>query len=81
MNTPAHIEVTINGEPHSLPAECTMYELLSRLGLTNPGSPQGDAPPGVAIAANNEVVPRTQWDTRRITHNDSILIIRATQGG
>ncbi len=36
---------------------------------------------GLAIAINNSVVPKTEWETKTISHHDSILIIKATQGG
>ncbi|MCX6181621.1 MAG: sulfur carrier protein ThiS [Bacteroidetes bacterium] len=36
---------------------------------------------GIAIAINNTVVPRVQWDKTTLKENDSALIIQATQGG
>jgi sulfur carrier protein len=36
---------------------------------------------GVAIAINDEVVPRSAWSVRRLVENDRILVIQATQGG
>lgn len=36
---------------------------------------------GIAIAVNNEVVPKNNWNSKQIVSNDSILIIKATQGG
>ena len=36
---------------------------------------------GLAVAVNNAVVPRTTWDTFQLKENDTITIIRATQGG
>ena len=39
------------------------------------------APRGVAVAVNDEVVPRTQWASRRLNAGDTVEIVRATQGG
>ncbi len=36
---------------------------------------------GIAVALNNQVVPRTQWPTTPLNDRDTILIITATQGG
>lgn len=36
---------------------------------------------GIAIAVNNKVVPRTEWDTFILAENDKVIIIHATQGG
>lgn len=36
---------------------------------------------GLAVAVNNQVVPRSDWKTTLLQDQDSILIITATQGG
>ena len=36
---------------------------------------------GLAIAVNNAVIPRRTWSTFQLKDNDTITIIRATQGG
>lgn len=36
---------------------------------------------GIAIAVNNKVIPRTQWETFVLAENDKVIIIHATQGG
>jgi len=36
---------------------------------------------GIAIAVNNKVIPKTNWDNYELKDNDSVTIIRATQGG
>ncbi|MBD1426918.1 sulfur carrier protein ThiS [Sphingobacterium arenae] len=36
---------------------------------------------GIAVAVNNQVVPKTQWASTVLQDRDSILIITATQGG
>jgi sulfur carrier protein len=36
---------------------------------------------GLAVAVNNTVIPRAIWETFTLKENDTITIIRATQGG
>jgi len=36
---------------------------------------------GIAVAVNDRVIPRGQWDDVVLQQNDRIEIIRATQGG
>jgi sulfur carrier protein len=36
---------------------------------------------GLAVAVNNTVIPKITWSTFQLDENDTITIIRATQGG
>jgi sulfur carrier protein len=36
---------------------------------------------GVAVAVNNSVVPKAEWNNHKLNPKDSVLIIKATQGG
>jgi sulfur carrier protein len=36
---------------------------------------------GIAVAVNDVVVPRTSWLQFKLSENDRITLIRATQGG
>lgn len=36
---------------------------------------------GTAVAINQEIIPKNEWDTYLIKANDNLTIIRATQGG
>ena len=36
---------------------------------------------GIAIAVNNRMIPRTEWDTYTLNEDDNILIIKAVCGG
>lgn len=38
-------------------------------------------PKGMAIAVNQEVVPRANWENFLVKENDKLTIIKATQGG
>lgn len=36
---------------------------------------------GIAVAVNNRMIPRTQWEEYRLKENDSLIIIKAACGG
>nr|WP_314840293.1 sulfur carrier protein ThiS [uncultured Flavobacterium sp.] len=36
---------------------------------------------GIAVAINNTVIPKSNWNLHPIQETDTILIISATQGG
>ena len=36
---------------------------------------------GIAVAINNKIISKTNWETQQFNNNDTILIITATQGG
>jgi len=36
---------------------------------------------GIAVAINNTVIPKSNWNDQPLSHSDEILIISATQGG
>lgn len=36
---------------------------------------------GIALAINNTVIPKSDWNSHFLTPTDDILIISATQGG
>lgn len=64
--------ITCNGE--SVAVEATVADLLrARLGHARP--------PGVAVAINEEVVPRGEWAARRLAAGDVVEVVTAVQGG
>ena len=36
---------------------------------------------GVAVAVNNEMIPRSEWSARPLAENASVVIIKAACGG
>lgn len=64
--------VTINGQARELPSGMTVGELLELLGT---------ARKGIAIACNDTVVRRVQFDEYRLAGGDRIEIIKAVAGG
>ncbi|UYQ92770.1 sulfur carrier protein ThiS [Chitinophaga horti] len=67
------MEVLVNNKLYAVQPETTVAGLLQFIQLSSEK--------GVAIAVNNQVVPRQQWMSTSLQPADSITIIRATQGG
>jgi thiamine biosynthesis protein ThiS len=66
------VKATINGEPRELPEKLSVGALLELL-----GAPRA----GIAVARNDRVVRRVEYDTHTIEDGDRIEIIKAVAGG
>ena len=66
------MNVFINNTPKEFTKPLLISEILPELKLNAKG---------VAIAINNEVIPKLNWDHHTLKENDKVTIIRATQGG
>ena len=40
-----------------------------------------DVARGIAVAINNTMVPKKEWEDHLVMDNDKIILIKATQGG
>ena len=67
------MNITLNDKTHSVSENTSLYDVVV--------SQLGDKQKGVAVAVNNSVIPKLNWETHTIQSNDNILIIKATQGG
>jgi sulfur carrier protein len=67
------VEVSINQENFQLPESGTLADILSLLQIRQPD--------GIAIAVNNDVIPKGEWERYTLKAQDKIFVIRATQGG
>ena len=66
--------VIVNGQPAQVTDGQTVAELLEGL-----GHPPGG--PGIAVARNGEVVPRSAWSTTGLDEGDRLEVLGASQGG
>ena len=73
QDTPLEIIVSFNGDSNKITTPKTLSQFLDQEKITNRQ--------GMAIALNNEVVPRAKWEEIHLKMNDSILAIIPTQGG
>jgi len=67
------VQVTINRESFMLPETGTLADVLSLLEIRQPD--------GIAIAVNDTVIPKSDWEQYRLQSEDKVFVIRATQGG
>lgn len=75
MNTPTAIHLTLNGEAHTTEAGATVADVLTEMDL-DPSRPKG-----IAVAVNDEIVPKDEWTERGLKPADRIEVITARQGG
>lgn len=69
--------ITRNGETTDTDAR-TVADLVADLMAEEH---RGDGPPGVAVALNGDVVPRSAWSSTRLAPGDAVEIVTAVQGG
>ncbi len=67
------MRVTINGQTQDLPEDATVETAVSRFTAA--------AGRGVAVAVNDEVVPRADWAATPVRAADRVEILTAVQGG
>lgn len=67
------IVLTVNGQTRSAGDGDTVADLVAQL--------TGGRPPGIAVARNSEVVPRSRWSDCVLVEGDVLEILSATQGG
>ena len=67
------MEILINNQKHTLEENTTLQTIVN--------TQLGDKQKGVAIAVNDSVIPKANWENYVIKANDHILLIKATQGG
>jgi len=67
------MKIKINEHRREVPDNTNLLDLFNSMELVNQE--------GVAVAINNEITARSEWNKRQIKENDQILIIKATNGG
>ena len=65
------MNVIINGKPADVKA-ANLKELAAELNLPEKG---------IAVAVDNAMVPRTEWESTALSENDNVVIIKAACGG
>ena len=68
------MKIHVNGEEKTVRPNLNIHDLLIALEL-NPTQA------GIAVAVNQEVIPRTAWQATALCENSDVEVIRAVQGG
>jgi len=75
-NTP--IPITVNGDARTVPEAYPLTELLRDLEIDPDND---DETAGVAVALNESVVRRQDWEDVRLAEEDTVEVIQAQPGG
>ena len=68
------MKIRVNSEEKTVDPNLNIHDLLIALEF-NPTQP------GIAVAVDREVIPKTQWQATELHENSDVEIIRAVQGG
>ena len=66
------MQIILNGEPHDLPEQAWVTDLIAQLGLVGQR---------LAIEVNGDIVPRSQHAERLLCAGDRVEVVRAIGGG
>jgi len=66
------MKLTVNSELKDFSGK-NISELVQRLNMISIN--------GIALAVNEKVIPKSEWEKFQLNEDDKILIIKATQGG
>lgn len=66
------MKVQVNNKEVNITNDSTLTQLIAQLELPAQG---------IAIAVNNQLIPRTDWERFSLHENDSLVIIKAACGG
>jgi len=69
------ISVTVNGDERTVPTGYSLVEVLRDLEV----DPQDTT--GVAVAINESVISRRDWEDVTLAESDTVEVIQAQQGG
>jgi sulfur carrier protein len=66
------VTLLVNGAEEQLDASTSVADLVERLGC---------GARGVAVAVNDDIVPRSVWSEHRLHDGDRVEVLRVAQGG
>jgi sulfur carrier protein len=68
------MDIQVNGEAKTIQVGLNIYQLLLHLQID-------PTQPGIAVALNQEVISRNQWQETDILPGSEIELVHAVQGG
>ncbi len=69
------MRIELNGKPRELPGGASLADAVREAGA------EPDAPRGVAVAVDGEVVPRGEWEGTVLSEGQRVEVLAAIQGG
>ncbi|HHL2502247.1 TPA: sulfur carrier protein ThiS [Yersinia enterocolitica] len=67
-----HINIVLNDQALEVECTITVEKLLQQLNRHQPGT---------ALAVNQVIIPRTDWEEYQLREGDNILLFQAIAGG
>ena len=67
------MEITFNNQLQKIKEQTSVQIIINDL--------IGEKQKGIAVAVNETVVPKAQWNIYLLQPDDKVLVIKATQGG
>ncbi|HDL6963556.1 TPA: sulfur carrier protein ThiS [Yersinia enterocolitica] len=67
-----HMNIVLNDQPLEVECTITVEKLLQQLNRHQPGT---------ALAVNQVIIPRTDWEEYQLHESDNILLFQAIAGG
>ncbi len=65
--------ISVNHQPQELPDKSTVSVALQVIGITSFN--------GIAVAINNHILKKEEWSSHELRPQDTVVLIRASQGG
>lgn len=66
------ITILVNDQILEIHTDFTLCQVLQKLNISEEG---------IAIAVNENIIPKSRWSATTLSINDKLIIITATQGG
>lgn len=66
------IDILVNDQSHSLENSMDLKSFLEQINVSEKG---------IAIALNQSIIQKKEWQNTHLKNDDQVLIIKATQGG
>ena len=63
----------VNNELKEIRESTSLFDVLVQMKIADQK--------GIAVAINNSVIPKSEWEKYKLSENDKVTIITATQGG
>ncbi|WP_069660217.1 sulfur carrier protein ThiS [Arcticibacter eurypsychrophilus] len=67
------MDITVNQKTYSVADVCSLQQIISVV-LHSPFS-------GIAVAINQKIISKNDWESHFLESGDHIIIIKAAQGG